>query len=50
MATDEPRLGELLLEDLELEETEELWSNDDSPDHTGWFCVATNPFPSGSHA
>jgi hypothetical protein len=45
VATDEPRLGELLLEDLELEEAEDLWGDDDSADHTGWFCVATDPFP-----
>ena len=45
MATDEPRLGELLLEDFELEEAEEIWRDDDPADHTGWFCVATDPFP-----
>jgi hypothetical protein len=45
MSTEEPRRGELLLEDAELVEDEELWSDDDSADHTGWFCVSTNPFP-----
>ncbi|MGE5272747.1 MAG: hypothetical protein ACM3QU_03115 [Verrucomicrobiota bacterium] len=45
MAVDEPGYGELLLEDLELEEIEELWTDDDTADHTGWFCVATDPFP-----
>jgi hypothetical protein len=42
MATD-PRPGELELELLELEE--ELWEEDDTPDHTGWSCVRTDPFP-----
>jgi hypothetical protein len=26
------------------EEEEELWTGDDD-DHTGWFCVRTDPFP-----
>lgn len=35
---------------LELEETawqdeEELWTGDDSADHSGWHCVRTDPFP-----
>ena len=42
MATD-PRPGELELELLELQE--ELWEEDDAPDHTGWSCVRTDPFP-----
>ena len=45
MASEEPRYGDLLLEELELEEIEELWTDDDETDHTGWFCVATAPFP-----
>jgi hypothetical protein len=24
---------------------EELWQDDESSDHEGWYCVATNPFP-----
>jgi hypothetical protein len=28
-----------------LEEDEELWEDDSSGDHDGWYCVATNPFP-----
>ena len=32
-------------EALELEVEEELWTDDSSADHTGWFCVGTNPFP-----
>src|SRR3954468_19494108 len=45
MATDEPRLGDLLLEESELDEDAELWDEDDDTDHTGWFCVSTAPFP-----
>ena len=29
----------------ELTEDEELWREDDGGDHTGWFCVKTDPFP-----
>src|SRR3954452_12901607 len=34
-----------MLEDEELVEDEELWSGDDDADHSGWFCVSTDPFP-----
>ena len=34
-----------MLSDLELESEEELWEGDDDGDHSGWFCVRTNPFP-----
>ena len=40
-----PESGRLLLEDVELVEEEELWREDGSTDHTGWFCVGTDPFP-----
>ena len=30
-----------VLEDDEVE----LWEDDSSDDHEGWYCVATNPFP-----
>jgi hypothetical protein len=40
----EPRRGSLLVEEELLEAEEELWSGD-SEDHSGWFCVRTNPFP-----
>jgi hypothetical protein len=33
-----------LLEDVELAEEEELWS-ENGDDHSGWFCVRTDPFP-----
>jgi hypothetical protein len=32
-------------EAVELEVEEELWTDDSSSDHAGWFCVATDPFP-----
>ena len=31
--------------ELEIEIEEELWTDDTSDDHSGWFCVATDPFP-----
>ncbi len=41
----EQRPGEILLEDEGLVSDEELWTGDEDADHSGWFCVATNPFP-----
>jgi hypothetical protein len=35
----------LLEEELLAEEEEELWSGDADADHSGWFCVRTDPFP-----
>jgi hypothetical protein len=29
----------------QLVEEEELWHDDDSADHDGWWCVRTDPFP-----
>jgi hypothetical protein len=42
-----PELGRstVALEQLELAEEEELWSDDSGADHSGWFCVRTDPFP-----
>jgi hypothetical protein len=44
----EPELeaGRLLLEDVELlqDDEEELWTEGGEPDHSGWYCVATDPF------
>ena len=37
--------GTLLEEDVGLAAEEELWTDDTSGDHAGWFCVATDPFP-----
>jgi hypothetical protein len=39
----ELRRGTATVSDLELEVDEELWQDDD--DHSGWFCVKTDPFP-----
>ena len=42
---EEHRRGSLtLVEDL-LEEEELLWVDEGDDDHTGWFCVRTDPFP-----
>ena len=46
--SDEPRLpepGTILLEDQETDVDEDLWTDDTGADHSGWYCVATNPFP-----
>ena len=37
--------GHALVLDEELTSDDELWRSDDGTDHTGWFCVRTNPFP-----
>ena len=37
--------GVFLEEETALEAEEELWTDDSSEDHAGWFCVATDPFP-----
>ena len=31
--------------DIEFLSDEELWTEDAEDDHSGWFCVATAPFP-----
>lgn len=41
----EPGRGTLLTEEEELLEEEELWAGDEGTDHSGWYCVATDPFP-----
>jgi hypothetical protein len=41
----EPGRARLLDEELQEEELDELWSDDDAADRSGWFCVATDPFP-----
>ena len=49
MRVTEPGIEEVwrtLLEDELLEESEEeLWIEGGEPDHAGWYCVATVPFP-----
>jgi hypothetical protein len=37
--------GNLTLEDLDLVLEQELWTDDSGADHSGWFCVGTDPFP-----
>ena len=41
----EPRRGTLLREETDVGEEEELWTDEGSGDHEGWFCVGTDPFP-----
>ena len=41
----EPRPGSVLFEEQVLEEEEDLWTDDSGEDHSGWFCVRTDPFP-----
>jgi hypothetical protein len=41
----ELRPGVFVEEEAELASEEELWTDDSSEDHAGWFCVATDPFP-----
>ena len=40
-----PQRGTLEMVDEELLEEEELWRDDDADNHTGWWCVRTDPFP-----
>ena len=40
----DPRWGSVVLEP-ELLAEEELWIEDGGVDHSGWFCVSTDPFP-----
>jgi hypothetical protein len=37
--------GTVVEEDVGFEVDEELWTDDTSGGHAGWFCVATDPFP-----
>jgi hypothetical protein len=37
--------GRLLLDEPDLLEGEELWQDEETGDHAGWFCVRTDPFP-----
>ena len=43
--TGTPGVGTAIVPDDLLAEDEELWSIEDSGDHSGWFCVRTDPFP-----
>jgi hypothetical protein len=44
---DEERIapGTIGVLDEELLADEELWHEDDGGDHSGWWCVSTDPFP-----
>jgi hypothetical protein len=37
--------GRVVLADEELVADEELWTDEGGDDHSGWFCVRTDPFP-----
>jgi hypothetical protein len=39
------RRGAVALPDQALEVDEELWVEDRDDDHSGWYCVRTDPFP-----
>jgi len=41
----DPRRGSVLFEEEQLAEEEGLWTDDSAEDHSGWFCVRTDPFP-----
>ena len=45
MREEYPELGRVLVEEAELREEEELWRGDEGEDHTGWYCIRTDPFP-----
>jgi hypothetical protein len=38
-------LGRVILAEERLLEDESLWNDDENSDHSGWFCVRTDPFP-----
>jgi len=41
----ELRRGVSTLSDVGLEEDVELWEDSGDDDHSGWYCVRTDPFP-----
>lgn len=41
----DPGRGTILLEDVDTDVEEDLWTGDSDSDHSGWYCVSTNPFP-----
>jgi hypothetical protein len=41
----DPQRGAVLVEEQELEAEEDLWTDDSGSDHSGWYCVGTDPFP-----
>ena len=47
MSTDQPKPGILTIETIEpaVGEDQELWTDDSGEDYSGWYCVATDPWP-----
>lgn len=45
MEDDAPGIGTILVAGEDLTEDEEIWRDNGDSDHTGWFCVSTDPFP-----
>ena len=45
MGPEHPEQGTAVVEDEWLLEDEELWREDEGGDHSGWYCVRTDPFP-----
>lgn len=46
MEGEELRFGRAgVVEEIAPDLDEELWTGDDDADHSGWYCVRTNPFP-----
>jgi hypothetical protein len=41
----EPERGTVLFDEQAVEAEEELWADEGTSDHAGWFCVRTDPFP-----
>jgi hypothetical protein len=41
----DPRPGQILVEHSTVAEEQAPWVDDASEDHSGWWCVATDPFP-----
>jgi hypothetical protein len=37
--------GRVVLPAGDVVEDEEIWRDDEEADHSGWFCVRTDPFP-----
>ena len=43
---EEPQRGHAgSVQDVEPIDDEELWTGEEDGDHSGWFCVRTDPFP-----
>ena len=45
MEREAPQRGQIVLDEPDVVEEEELWTDDAGGDHAGWYCVATDPFP-----